>query len=148
MNPHNYIVLILIRKFDYKYNEFKLKCPFFHNFFVKMTPLKLNEKQIQEKIFNIRGKQVMFDFDLAEIYQVETRVLNQAVKRNIKRFPKEFMFQVTKGEFEFLKSQFVISKNKQGGRRKLYGVSINRFGEKSFGFSKFDIEAIQFLSKL
>jgi len=110
----NLIFLNLI----FKDNEFKLKCPFFPNFFVKMTHLKLNEKQIQEKIFNIRGKQVMFDFDLAEIYQVETRVLNQAVKRNIKRFPKDFMFQITKEELEFLKSQFVISKNKQGGRRK------------------------------
>ena len=87
-----------------------------------MTHLKLNEEQIRDKIFNLRGKQVIFDFDLAEIYQVETRILNQAVKRNIKRFPEEFMFQITKEEFVFLKSQFVISKNKQGGRRKLPNV--------------------------
>jgi len=57
----------------------------------------------------------MLDYDLAIIYQVETRVFNQAVKRNIDRFPPEFMFQLTKAEFDNLKSQFVI----WGGRRKL-----------------------------
>ena len=51
----------------------------------------------------------MLDFDLAALYEVETRVLNQAVKRNIKRFPKDFMFQLTKEEFELLKSQIVTS---------------------------------------
>ena len=49
---------------------------------------------IQSKIYEIRGQRVMLDFDLAELYQVETRRLNEAVKRNIKRFPKDFMFQV------------------------------------------------------
>ena len=52
----------------------------------------------------------MLDFDLATLYGIETRVLNQAVKRNIERFPEDFMFQLTKGEWEILKSQFVISK--------------------------------------
>jgi hypothetical protein len=51
---------------------------------------------IKRKIYEIRGYRVMLDFDLAGIYQVETRVLNQAVKRNIKRFPDDFMFQLTK----------------------------------------------------
>ena len=50
----------------------------------------------------------MLDFDLAEIYQVETRVLNQAVKRNIRRFPDDFMFQLTKKEWECISSQFVM----------------------------------------
>jgi len=59
----------------------------------------------------------MLDRDLAELYEVETRVLNQAVKRNIKRFPKDFMFQLTKDEFEILKSQIVTSR--WGGVRKL-----------------------------
>jgi len=59
----------------------------------------------------------MLDFDLAEIYQVETRVLNQAVKRNPKRFPSDFMFQLTNQEFENLMSQIVISS--WGGTRKL-----------------------------
>ena len=64
---------------------------------------------IQQKIFEIRGQKVMLDRDLAALYQVETRVLNQAVKRNIDRFPEDFMFQLTKEELENWRSQFVIS---------------------------------------
>ncbi|WP_292266199.1 ORF6N domain-containing protein [Butyricimonas sp.] len=81
---------------------------------------------IQSKIYDIRGQKVMLDFDLAELYQVETRVLNQAVKRNMNRFPEDFMFQLTKDEFANLTSQIVISS--WGGIRKLpfafteYGV--------------------------
>ncbi len=78
----------------------------------------MNELQlIQSKIYEIRGQKVMLDFDLAELYQVETRVLNQSVKRNLKRFPSDFMFQLTADEWEILKSQFVISS--WGGIRKL-----------------------------
>lgn len=72
---------------------------------------------IQNKIYEIRGQRVMLDFDLAEMYEVETRVLNQAVKRNIKRFPSDFMFQLTNKEFDNLMSQIVISS--WGGVRKL-----------------------------
>ena len=72
---------------------------------------------IQNKIYEIRGLRIMLDLDLAELYQVETRVLNQAVKRNIKRFPADFMFQLTPEEFSNLKSQFVTSS--WGGTRKL-----------------------------
>ena len=72
---------------------------------------------IQSKIYEIRGMRVMLDFDLAELYQVETRVLNQSVKRNIKRFPPDFMFQLNVEEFSLLKSQFVTSR--WGGTRKL-----------------------------
>lgn len=64
---------------------------------------------IQNRIYDIRGQKVMIDRDLAELYQVETRRLNEAVKRNIKRFPSDFMFQLTKGEFESLMSQFATS---------------------------------------
>ncbi len=64
---------------------------------------------IQNKIYEIRGLRVMLDFDLAEMYDVETRTLNQAAKRNIKRFPSDFMFQLTNLEFENLISQFVTS---------------------------------------
>ncbi|GIT98967.1 ORF6N domain-containing protein [Sulfurovum sp. TSL1] len=64
---------------------------------------------IHHKIYTLRGKQIMPDFDLAELYQIETRVLNQAVKRNIERFPQDFMFQLKVEEFENLKSQFVTS---------------------------------------
>jgi phage regulator Rha-like protein len=72
---------------------------------------------IRQKIFDIRGQQVMLDFDLAALYGVETKVLNQAVKRNADRFPKDFMFQLSKKEFENLKSQIVTSS--WGGSRKL-----------------------------
>lgn len=72
---------------------------------------------IQSKIYEVRGTKVMLDKDLAELYQVEVRVLNQSVKRNIKRFPPDFMFQLTKEEWENLKSQFVTSN--WGGVRKL-----------------------------
>lgn len=61
----------------------------------------MNELQlIQSKIYEIRGQKVMLDFDLAEMYEVETRVLNQAVKRNIERFPDDFMFQLTAEEWQ------------------------------------------------
>jgi len=61
---------------------------------------------VESKIFLIRGKQVMIDRDLAELYGVETRAINQAVKRNLERFPEEFRFQLTSEEYEFLRSQF------------------------------------------
>ena len=64
---------------------------------------------IQSKIFEIRGYRVMLDFDLAGIYQVETRILNQAVKRNIERFPEDFMFQLTQTEWQNMSSQFVMT---------------------------------------
>ena len=64
---------------------------------------------IQNKIYEIRGQRVMLDRDLAILYGVETKVLNQSVKRNIERFPLDFMFQLTKEEFLNLKSHFVVS---------------------------------------
>jgi len=75
---------------------------------------------IEKRIFFIRGHKVMLDTDLAELYGVETFNLNKAVKRNIDRFPSDFMFQVTKDEMESLKFQFGISKTSgRGGRRYL-----------------------------
>ena len=71
--------------------------------------LVLSQKQIENRIFSIRGNQVMIDRDLADIYQVETRVLNQAVKRNIDRFPEKFRFQLSLDEVEDLKSQIMTS---------------------------------------
>ena len=74
--------------------------------------------QIQEKIYEIRGQKVMFDFDLAKLYEVETRVLKQSVKRNIERFPSDFMFELTDTEIELMVSQFVIpSKSHFGGAK-------------------------------
>ena len=75
---------------------------------------------VTSKIFFIRGVKVMLDKDLAELYGVETRVLNQAVKRHKKRFPEDFMFQLSKSEYDFLISQFVTSKKSgRGGIRKM-----------------------------
>lgn len=79
---------------------------------------------IESKIYEIRGMKVMLDRDLAEMYQVETRVLNQAVKRNIERFPDDFMFQLTRDEMENWKSQIVISNSvNMGVRRKPYAFT-------------------------
>lgn len=72
---------------------------------------------IQSKIYEIRGQKVMIDKDLADLYQVEVKRLNEAVKRNIKRFPSDFMFQITKEEWQDLKSQYATSS--WGGSRKL-----------------------------
>ena len=71
---------------------------------------------IQNKIYEIRGQKVMLDRDLAALYGIETKVLKQSVNRNIKRFPDDFMLQLTLEEFESLRSQFVTS-NKRGGTR-------------------------------
>ncbi len=76
-------------------------------------------EQIQSRIFTIRGMQVMIDNDLAELYQVEIRVLNQAVKRNITRFPENFRFQITQEEYiSVLRSQNVILETGRGKHRK------------------------------
>ena len=72
---------------------------------------------IQSKIYEIRGQRVMLDRDLAELYHVETKVLNQSVKRNIERFPEDFMFKLSKQELDNLRSQFVTSS--WGGSRTL-----------------------------
>jgi len=77
----------------------------------------INAENIKSKIYTIRGLQIMLDEDLAELYNVETKRLNEQVKRNSGRFPQEFMFQLTESEFEILKSQFATSS--WGGRRKL-----------------------------
>jgi hypothetical protein len=76
------------------------------------------QETIISKIYLIRGKKVMLDRDLAELYGVETRVLNQAVRRNERRFPDDFMFQLTMNELEDWKSQNVISNKERMGLRK------------------------------
>ena len=75
------------------------------------------QEYVESKILFIRDKKVMLDRDLALLYGVETKVFNQAVKRNIGRFPEDFMFQLSKDEYDSLRSQFVTSKS--GGRRYL-----------------------------
>jgi len=74
-------------------------------------------KQFQKMIYEIRSLNVMLDSDLATLYGVELKMMNQAVKRNIGRFPPDFMFQLTDDEWNSLRSQFVTSKNNRGGRR-------------------------------
>src|SRR5689334_4597599 len=98
-------------------------------------------RSIQNRIYEIRGERVMLDFDLAVLYEVETRALNQAVKRNIKRFPRDFMFQLTKEEFESLRfqietseisnplrSQIVILKTGRGQHRKYMSYAFTEQG--------------------
>ena len=89
-----------------------------------MKELIIDNQNIQNNIYNIRGIQGILDEDLAVLYDVETRVFNQAVKRNIERFPEKFRFQLTQDEYENLKCQFGISngsgtENGYGGRRTL-----------------------------
>lgn len=82
--------------------------------------LMLNDEKVISKIYLLRGQKVMLDSDLAEMYGVETRVLNQSVNRNADRFPEDFMFRLTEQEWTNLKSQNVTSS--WGGRRKLPNV--------------------------
>ncbi|WP_348797941.1 ORF6N domain-containing protein [Flavobacterium adhaerens] len=83
--------------------------------------LIITSKEIENQIYTVRGQQVMLDSDLASIYQVETKVFNQAVKRNANRFPENFRFQLAQEEFDAinLRSQFVTSSLNYGGRRYL-----------------------------
>ena len=73
---------------------------------------------IHHKIYTLRGQQIMLDEDLAALYEVTTKVFNQAVKRNSERFPEDFMFQLTREEYESLRSQFVTLDNDRGKHRK------------------------------
>jgi len=82
---------------------------------------KMNEmriiKSIQNRIYEIRGERVLLDFDLAALYEVPTKVLNQAVKRNIKRFPKDFMFRLTSDDWGEMWSQIVTTSEEQTSMR-------------------------------
>jgi len=79
--------------------------------------IALAEESIISKIYLVRGRKVMLDRDLAELYGVETKVLKQAVRRNINRFPSDFMFEMTTEELEDWRSQFVTSKEDRQGLR-------------------------------
>ena len=69
-------------------------------------------QSVQNRIYEIRGERVMLDFDLAALYEVETRVLNQAIKRNLKRFPEDFMFRLTADEWNKIRTEFSMSSEK------------------------------------
>lgn len=96
----------------------------------RKKPTAITPLIIGSRIHTIRGVRVMLDFELAELYEVPTKVLNQAVDRNRERFPEEFAFQLTSQEFMDLKSQIVTSSSSHGGRRKFpwvfteYGVAM------------------------
>ena len=80
-------------------------------------------EEINSKIYSVRGTQVMLDRDLAKLYQVENRVLKQAVKRNIERFPSDFLFVLSNDEIDFLVSQGVIPSKKHLGGAKPYAFT-------------------------
>ncbi|MBU3924801.1 ORF6N domain-containing protein [Patescibacteria group bacterium] len=86
---------------------------------IKNQELIIPDERIERKIFLMRGRKVMFDVDLAELYGVETKVLNQAVKRNIKRFPADFMFQLTVSETEIWRMQFMRSQIVTASKRNI-----------------------------
>jgi hypothetical protein len=91
---------------------------------IKTPILAITDEKVISKIYHIRGKRMMLDSDLAQLYNVETKVLNQAVKRNMMRFPDDFMFMLTPKEWESLRSQIVTSNfpdkpELRGGRRTL-----------------------------
>jgi phage regulator Rha-like protein len=83
----------------------------------QVTESLITAELIERRIYLIRGHKVMLDSELAELYQVPTKVFNQAVTRKRERFPEDFMFQLTKEEDQRLRSQFVTSKMGRGGRR-------------------------------
>ncbi len=87
---------------SYKINYF---CSWRNNLIYEKMQLQV----IQTKIYEVRGQKVMLDYDIAELYEVETRILNQAVKRNLDIFPKDFMFQITSKEWQDMSSQLVMT---------------------------------------
>jgi hypothetical protein len=78
---------------------------------------------IQNRIYELRSERIMLDFDLAQLYEVETKALNQAVKRNIKRFPKDFMFRLTLAEWQEMRSQSVTASNSTNMRSQIVTAS-------------------------
>ncbi len=85
----------------------------------KEMPLLIADEVVMNKIYAIRGQKVMLDSDLAELYQVETKRLKEQVKRNINRFPVQYMFELTENEFKLLRSQIATSNTGRGGTRYL-----------------------------
>jgi len=124
--------------------------------------LAISQQQIENRIFTIRYNQVMIDRDLAEMYQVETKVLNQAVKRNIDRFPELYRFHLTENKktelvtncdrFRFLNSHIVTSNSRsqnvtlnQSGSKQVYhlGASLKDLGKRWFAFSKLEAKSVE-----
>ncbi len=103
-------------------------------------------RSIQNRIYEIRGERVMLDRDLAALYEIEVRVLNQAVKRNSKRFPKDFMFQLTKEEFESLKQQIETSETTNSSRSQIVILKTGRGGNTKYLPYAFTEQGVAMLS--
>ena len=120
--------------------------------------LQIQPADIQNKIYTIRGLQVMIDRDIAIIYGVKSTRLREQVKRNIKRFPSDFMFQLTDIEVDFMVSQNAIPSRTQPIARPFliidsaeiyhFGASLKDLGKRWFAFSKFEKEAVEMLGRL
>ncbi|RLA72710.1 MAG: hypothetical protein DRG30_07110 [Epsilonproteobacteria bacterium] len=102
----------------------------------------INDLNIENRIFTLRGMQVMLDRDLADIYGIKSIRLREQTKRNIDRFPDDFMFQLTNNEVDFMVSQNVIPS------RQHLGASLKDLGKKWFAFSKFDVGVFEMLGRL
>jgi ORF6N domain len=87
---------------------------------------------IINKIYEIRGQKVMLDFDLAELYKVETKRLNEQVKRNLERFPKDFMFKLTTKEWEYMRSQIVTISDESTGNWSQFATSSKKHRGKTY----------------
>jgi hypothetical protein len=105
--------------------------------------MKINS--IQEKLHEVRGYKAMLDFDLAELYDVETKILNRAVKRNLKRFPEDFMFRLTKVEWESLRFQTGTLKPGSNSLRFQIGTSKGKGGTRYLPFA-FTEQGVSMLS--
>lgn len=88
----------------------------------------MNEITIQKKIYEIRGHKLMLDYDLAELFDTETKILKRAVRRNIKRFPEDFMFVLDREEYNFLRSQSVTLENARGKHSKFLPFAFTEQG--------------------
>jgi hypothetical protein len=96
-----------------------------YNLIFKISDMQVIQS-IQNRIYEIRGERVMLDFDLAQLYEVETKVLNQAVKRNIKRFPHDFMFRLTLAEWQDIRSHAVTASQSTSMRSQIVTASQSR----------------------
>lgn len=94
---------------------------------IEVRTTALADEVLLNKIYEFRGQKVMLDSDLAELYEVETKVLKQAIRRSIDRFPEDFMFELDENEFKFLRSQIVTSKTDGRGGSRYFIKSINCF---------------------
>ncbi len=103
---------------------------------------------IQNKIYEIRGQRVMLDSDLAELYGVETRILNQAVKRNSQRFPSDFMFQLTQYEEDSLRSQIVISNQSENNEILKSQIVTSNKGGRRYSSQVFTEHGVTMLSSV